>query len=338
MSVSRDSAVAGHVWARRLALVLLVSLCVSLAATTSPSSASPGGLHILVTGNCYDEAAKPLGAAIQSLAGGATVTTFDTSAGTPTAAMLKAQNLVVSLGDTCGSGVGGYANATTWGNELVGYIKAGGAVLQAAYDNWNGGGNTGASSPGGLFASGGYAPFEVGPNDNIATTLGQLVVPNSPILKNLGTFANSDNTTDALAPGATLLAKWADGRNAIAVKGRVVSTTASADSDAVTPADGSIAQLAFNTAMYFRVPDTKITKATISSPKRRASFKFASLGVAKGFQCGLAKAHKKVAFKTCHSPKTYKHLKAGKYTFEVRAVGSGGTDPTPAKKSFTIKP
>ena len=126
----------------------------------------------------------------------------------------------------------------------------------------------------GHFASGGYAPFELGPNDNIATTLGQVMVPKSPLLKTLGTFANSDNTTDALAPGATLLAKWADGRNAIAIKGRVVSTTASADADATNPADGSIAWLAVNTAHYFRVPNTKIVKATISSPKREASFKF----------------------------------------------------------------
>lgn len=176
-----------------------------------------------------------------------------------------------------------------------------------------------------------------GPNDNLSTTLGELEVPNSPLLKALGTFANSDNTTDALAPGATLLAKWADGRNAIALKGRVVSTTASADGDATTPAVESIAQLAFNTAMYFRVPDTKIIKATISSPKREASFKFTSLGVAKGFQCALGKGHKKAAFKACHSPKKYKHLKPGKYTFEVRAIGSGGTDPTPATNSFKIK-
>jgi hypothetical protein len=29
-------------------------------------------------------------------------------------------------------------------------------------------------------------------------------------------------------------------------------------------------------------------------------------------------------------------LKPGKYTFKVRAVGPGGTDPSPAKKKFTI--
>jgi len=29
-------------------------------------------------------------------------------------------------------------------------------------------------------------------------------------------------------------------------------------------------------------------------------------------------------------------LKPGKYTFEVRAVGPGGPDPSPAKKKFKI--
>jgi hypothetical protein len=320
---------------RRFGLVLIVVVCASLSAAASSSDASPGGLHILVTGTCVDEAVTPLATAIQGLAGGAHIMTFDTSAGTPTAATLKKQNLVISLGDSCGASVtGGYADATNWGNELVTYLKHGGVVLQAAYDNWD----KANTFPAGTFASGGYAPFVPGPNPNVLTTLGQLLVPKSPILKNLGTFANSDNMTDDLTPGATLLAKWADGRNAIAVKGRVVSVTASPDFDADTPADGSIAQLALNTAMFFRIPETKLIKAVISSPKRQASFKFTSLGIAKSFQCSLGKARKTAAFKTCHSVKTYKNLKPGKYAFAVRAIGSGGADRTPAKKSFTIKP
>jgi hypothetical protein len=333
MPVSRRSAVARRVPARRLGLVLIVGVCGVLTAAASSSNASPGGLHILVTGTCLDEAVTPLAGAIQTLAGGATVTTFDTNAGTPTAAMLKSQNLVVSLGDTCGTTTYGYADATTWGNELATYVNQGGAVLQAAYDNWDANG----ASPAGQFASGGYAPFELGPNDNLSTTLGQLAVPHSPILKGLGTFATDDNTTDALAPGATLLAKWADGRNAIAIKGRVVSTTDSADLTDVNPADATLARLAVNTAKYFGTPDTKITKATISSTKHEASFKFKAVGVATGFQCELKRGHKKAAFKSCHSPKRYKNLQPGKYTFEVRAVGSGGFDTTPAKKSFRIK-
>ena len=332
MPVSRSSAVAGRAWARRLGLVLIVAVCGALAGTASSSHASPGGLHILVTGNCG--AQDDLAPAIKTLAGGATVVAVDTSTSTPSAAILKAANLVVSTGDTCG----GYADATTWGNELADYLDHGGALLQTAYDNWDASGVPGENaSPGGRFASGGYAPFELGPNDNLSTTLGQLEVPNSPILKGLGTFATDDNTTDALAPGATLLAKWADGRNAIAIKGRVVSTTDSADLTDVNPDDATLARLALNTAKYFGLPNTKITKSTISSTKHQASFKFVALGTATGFQCALVKAHKKPAFKSCHSPKTYKGLKPGKYTFEVRALGAGGFDRTPAKKSFSIK-
>jgi hypothetical protein len=315
---------------RRLTFVLIVGLCGSLSAATASSSASGVGLHILVTGNCFTDAPVPLAAAIQKLPGVAKATAVDTTITTPSAATLKQQDLVVSLGDTCG----GYQDAATWGNELADYADHGGAVLQAAYDNWDDGGPEDAS-PTGRFASGGYAPFELGPNDNLSTTLGELEVPTSPILKGLGTFANDDNTTDALAPGATLLAKWADGRNAIAIKGRVVATTASGDLTDVNTDDAVLARLAVNTARFLGAPDTKITKATISSSKHAATFKFKAVGTAKGFQCEL-KHGKKASFKSCHSPKTYKHLKPGKYTFEVRAVGSGGPDKTPAKKSFKI--
>lgn len=311
-------------------LVLVVALCCALSAAAATSSASRAGLHILVAGNCFSDAPAPLAKAIQKLQGVAKVTAVDTSATTPSAATLKQQNLVVSLGDTCG----GYKDAAAWGNELADYVDHGGAVLQAAYDNWTGNGPE-AASPTGRFASGGYAPFELGPNGNLPTTLGQLEIPQSPLLKGLGTFPNDDNTTDALAPGATLLAKWADGRNAIALKGRVVSTTASGDLTDVNTNDASLARLALNTAKYFGAPNTKITRATISSTKRQATFAFKALGTAKGFQCEL-KHGQKAAFKSCRSPKTYRHLKPGKYTFEVRAGGSAGPDKTPAKKSFRI--
>ncbi len=41
-------------------------------------------------------------------------------------------------------------------------------------------------------------------------------------------------------------------------------------------------------------------------------------------------------FRTCRSPKTYKHLPPGRYRFTVRAVGAGGTDLTPARRTFRI--
>jgi hypothetical protein len=86
---------------------------------------------------------------------------------------------------------------------------------------------------------------------------------------------------------------------------------------------------------------SKITKAKINAHKHTASFDFSARG-ARGFQCELVpptkKGHKKpkVTFASCRSPKTYKHLKAGKYTFLVRGVNTTGSDRTPARKTFTI--
>jgi hypothetical protein len=86
-------------------------------------------------------------------------------------------------------------------------------------------------------------------------------------------------------------------------------------------------------------PNTKITKAKVKQRRHKATFEFkATGGEATSFQCKLKrKGHKAKGFKRCSSPKTYKHLKRGKYSFEVRAVGPGGKDRTPAKKSFRIK-
>ena len=85
-------------------------------------------------------------------------------------------------------------------------------------------------------------------------------------------------------------------------------------------------------------PTTKITKAKIKSKRKKATFKFTAGGQATGFECQLTRKHHRAPdFKKCHSPKVYKHLKRGNYTFKVRAVGPGGTDATPARKSFKIK-
>ncbi|MEA2198558.1 MAG: hypothetical protein QOJ25_2609, partial [Solirubrobacteraceae bacterium] len=81
-------------------------------------------------------------------------------------------------------------------------------------------------------------------------------------------------------------------------------------------------------------PNTKIGKAKINASKGRASFTFKATGKKTGFQCALVTTHRRARFKHCSSPKTYERLKPGNYTFEVRAVGPGGPDPSPAKKKF----
>jgi hypothetical protein len=88
-------------------------------------------------------------------------------------------------------------------------------------------------------------------------------------------------------------------------------------------------------------PEVKKLKAKIDGKQHSAKFTFSATG-ATGFQCALIKQPKnkhekspKPDFKGCSSPKTYKHLKAGKYTFEVRARSSVGTGPA-SKHTFTI--
>jgi hypothetical protein len=94
-------------------------------------------------------------------------------------------------------------------------------------------------------------------------------------------------------------------------------------------------------------PGTVITHVKTNRHKRSASFRFRATGSATGLQCAkvrlpAARRHHKRArvpkphFRKCRSPKTYKHLPPGPYRFSVRAVGAGGTDLTPARRSFKI--
>ncbi len=80
-------------------------------------------------------------------------------------------------------------------------------------------------------------------------------------------------------------------------------------------------------------PAVRITSAKVS--EHTAKFSFAAVGgTATSFQCALERGATKhavraaagsPAFATCRSPKLYRGLKAGSYTFSVRAVGAGGT-------------
>jgi hypothetical protein len=95
-------------------------------------------------------------------------------------------------------------------------------------------------------------------------------------------------------------------------------------------------------------PGTTLKKAKIDSAKGTAAFTFSGSGAVSGFACELvrpvAKATrsgkkpkpKKPSFAGCGSPKAYKNLKPGRYTFKVEATGPGGTDLTPALRKFKI--
>jgi hypothetical protein len=87
------------------------------------------------------------------------------------------------------------------------------------------------------------------------------------------------------------------------------------------------------------VPSTRITQHKILKDVGTARFGFAADGPVKGFGCALVRPHQsasKPSFSSCLSPKVYKHLKPGSYTFLVRASNAAGFDRSPAKFKFTI--
>jgi hypothetical protein len=223
----------------RLIFALTLSLAMlAILGEAADSQASPSNPRILVTVNTSNLSySSEFIAALAARPEVAVVDRFNTASGTPSAATLASYDLVASLGDF------DYQDPALWGDRLADFIDAGGVVIQYAYDNWDSSG----AHPTGRYESGGYEPFIPGPDDALPTSLGTILVPDSPLLAGVPTFSTTDNTTPTVAPGATLLAKWTDGRNAIATKGHVVSVAASPQTGSLDPMSAA-AQLAVNAA------------------------------------------------------------------------------------------
>jgi hypothetical protein len=81
-------------------------------------------------------------------------------------------------------------------------------------------------------------------------------------------------------------------------------------------------------------PETNITKGPKKTRKTRPKFKFTSNEPGATFQCKLDKSQ----FVGCSSPFKPPKLRPGKHKLQVRAIGSGGTDPTPAVRKFRVLP
>jgi hypothetical protein len=247
----------------RARLIFAITLSIAILAMlgeASASQASPANPRILITTNI--SYSSDFAAALAAKPEVAAVDTFDTGAGggTPSAGTLATYDLVASLGDST------YQDPALWGDRLADFIDAGGVVIQYAYDNWD---NTGAH-PTGRYESGGYAPFIPGPDDALSTSLGTILVPGSPLLAGVPNFTTSDNTTPTVAPGATLLAKWTDDRNAIATKGHVVSVAASPQDGSLSPMSAA-AQLAVNAASVLgpKPPSPPAGQAPVTPAKKK---------------------------------------------------------------------
>jgi TolB protein len=86
-----------------------------------------------------------------------------------------------------------------------------------------------------------------------------------------------------------------------------------------------------------KAPTTRLSGASVAARKGRASFSFTGGGLARSYQCSLSRGRHAARFSACRAPKSYKHLRAGRYTFRVRAVGPGGRDRSPATRRFRIR-
>ena len=193
-----------------LALALLAS-----GLSGSAANANPGAYRVIVV-HATCQSPTELGDQIAAFPDVAAVDFFDGCEATPTLAQLLPYDLVVSISYVA------YMDQVAYGDVLAAFVDSGGAVVQYAYDNAGEGESD--YGPTGRFHSGGYEPFIPGPIKNKAVSLGDFD-STSPLMQGVTALTSGQNTDPALAPGAVLVAKWSDGRNLIAQKGRVVSVS-----------------------------------------------------------------------------------------------------------------
>jgi len=190
---------------------LLIAFLVFVFGTAS-ASAAPGAYRIVIAQGVCEPLTK-FEAQLRAFPDVATVDSFNACLATPTLAQLTPYDMVVSMSED------GYLDPVAYGNVLADYVDSGGFVFQYAYDSEDG------LQPLGRFQQQGYAPFIAGENPNQDVTLGEFDA-SSPLMQGVTALASSDNTAPTLATGATLVAKWSDGRNLVAFKGRVASAGA----------------------------------------------------------------------------------------------------------------
>jgi hypothetical protein len=214
----------------RLIPTALLIVLLALAFGTTSANAAPGAYRIVIVhANC--EPPTQFQAQLAIFPDVSAVDILPACSTTPTLGELTPYDMVVSMNED------GYADPVAYGNVLADYVDSGGFVFQYAYDNEDG------LLPEGRFDEGGYAPFIAGDNPNDPVTLGEFDA-SSPLMQGVTALTSTDNTEPALAPGATLVAKWSDGRNLIAYKGRVVSVSAYVGDEA--PWSGDYGRLTIN--------------------------------------------------------------------------------------------
>jgi hypothetical protein len=258
---------------KHLLQLLLPAVVVSALFGAGQASASPSALRVLVI-STLDGQPTTFQSQIAAQPGVAAVDLFNGSAGTPSPAVLGTYDLVVAMSDS------DYNDSTALGNELADFVDAGGVVFEYAYDNWAGNDPAGALrvAPQGRWASGAYGTYIAGDNPNVPLTLGVFDATN-PLMQGVTSLAAAFNTTPTLAPGATRVAKWSDGTEMLAYKGRVVGSSANLDEDDM-PFSGDWGKLTTNAVRWLGRHTLSVSKSGSGSGTIASA--------PAGINCGLA--------------------------------------------------
>jgi hypothetical protein len=180
---------------------------------------------------------------------------LDVSTFTPTLAELQKYDAVFVWSDVP------YANPTAMGNVLADYTDAGGGVVLAVHTKAQ---FSPSLRPGGRWIFGGYEIIPEGTDPTFGpASLGTIVYPDHPIMKNVTTFnggsASLRPTPTSLNPGGLVVAKWSDGKTLAAVSMKMPNRVdlgffppSSAASSGLWEGDG--AKLMINSLLYTMKP------------------------------------------------------------------------------------
>ena len=190
-----------------------------------------------------------------------------------------------------------------------------------------------------------FAASTIVPSLSISTTSLPVAAGGSPYKASLTAIGGAPNYTWSVSAGA--LPK---GLGLKAATGTISGTPTAVGTASFTVqvSDNESPAQTASTVLTIKVarpppPGTVIKVASINSRHRRARFTFKATGQATHFHCALVhlpisrhRMSSKPSYHACSSPKTYTNLRRSKYEFYVRSSGLGGTDPTPARRTFKI--
>ena len=207
---------------RALISVLLLAAGL-LAIFAHPAGASPGAYRVLFL-NAVESPSCSGDTGVQTqlatMPNVARVDGFNATTGTPSVAQLDSYDMVVAHSDCSG-----YADSTATGDNVADYANHGGVVVEFAYSMESFIGDQLA----GRWQTEGHSPYFPGDNVNRNVTLGSFDA-SSPLMAGVSTLTSQNcNTDNTLTPGATRVAQWNNGQEAVAFKGKVVGVTASVD-------------------------------------------------------------------------------------------------------------